>query len=310
MGRVTTLSHHRSGAGEPLVLIHGIGSRWQLWEPILPALRAHFDVVAVDLPGFGASAPAGGASASAGGAAAPVDGVSGVAGGADVASLADAVTRFAASAFPDAAPASRVQGSREAGSHAAGSRASGSRVPGFHVAGSSLGGGVALELGRRGVARSVTAFAPIGFWGPVSRRWCQASVTGARVLGRLARPALPALAATAAGRVALFSLFFGHPARLDPAACLADVDALVAAPAFTAARAAFAGHRFHDRGALDSIPVTVAWGSRDAILPAFQARRAAAALPSARHVRLPGCGHLPFSDNPSACATLIRTTAT
>ncbi|GAA3227978.1 hypothetical protein GCM10010532_061670 [Dactylosporangium siamense] len=198
--------------------------------------------------------------------------------------LADAVEAFAASMFPAS--------------------------PSFHVAGSSLGGGVALELGRRGVARSVTAFAPIGFWGPISRRWCQVSLTGARLLGRLARPALPSLAATAAGRRVLFSLFFGHPGRLDPATCLADVDALVAAPAFAAARAAFAGHRFSDPGALPHIPVTVAWGSRDAILPAFQARRAAAALPSARHVRLPGCGHLPFSDDPTSCATLIQTTAT
>ncbi|MEV4508539.1 alpha/beta hydrolase [Dactylosporangium sp. NPDC049525] len=262
---MTALSHHRSGSGDPLVLIHGIGSRWQLWQPILPLLAARFDVVALDLPGFGGSA---GLSRFSGGSAA------------DVGAFADAVTDFAAEIFPS-----------------------------FHVAGSSLGGGVALELGRRGVARSVTAFAPIGFWGPLSRRWCQASVSGARLLGRLARPALPALAATAPGRIALFSLFFGHPARLDPAACVADVDALVAAPGFRAARAAFAGHRFGEPGRLASIPVTVAWGSRDAILPAFQARRAAVALPSARHVRLAGCGHLPFSDAPDTCASLIRTTA-
>ncbi|GAA1499580.1 alpha/beta fold hydrolase [Dactylosporangium maewongense] len=272
MTLVTSLSHHRSGTGEPLVLLHGIGSRWQLWEPVLPALRPHFDVLALDLPGFGASPPTTGASV----------GASRTGADADVASFADAVTSFAAAAFPGAAS--------------------------FHVAGSSLGGGIALELGRRGVARSVTAFAPIGFWGPLSRRWCQASVTGARVFGRLARPALPALASTAAGRIAVFGLFFGHPARLDPAVCLADVDALVAAPAFTAARSAFAGHRFTDPGALDTIPVTVAWGTRDAILPAFQSRRAAAVLPHARHVSLKGCGHLPFSDAPDTCTTLIRTT--
>jgi pimeloyl-ACP methyl ester carboxylesterase len=55
------LNHYRNGTGEPLVLIHGIGSRWQMWEPVLDRLVAHRDVIALDLPGFGASAmpPAG-----------------------------------------------------------------------------------------------------------------------------------------------------------------------------------------------------------------------------------------------------------
>jgi pimeloyl-ACP methyl ester carboxylesterase len=44
------------GSGPPLVLIHGIGSRWQVWAPVLDRLAAHHDVVALDLPGFGASA--------------------------------------------------------------------------------------------------------------------------------------------------------------------------------------------------------------------------------------------------------------
>jgi len=51
------LDHHRGGSGEPLVLVHGIGSSWQSWRPILPALEARHDVLAVDLPGFGGSAP-------------------------------------------------------------------------------------------------------------------------------------------------------------------------------------------------------------------------------------------------------------
>jgi len=49
------LNYHRVGAGEPLVLIHGIGSRWQVWEPVLARLAAERDVIAIDLPGFGAS---------------------------------------------------------------------------------------------------------------------------------------------------------------------------------------------------------------------------------------------------------------
>jgi len=49
------LNYYRVGTGEPLVLIHGIGSRWQIWNPVLPYLEPKRDVIALDLPGFGAS---------------------------------------------------------------------------------------------------------------------------------------------------------------------------------------------------------------------------------------------------------------
>jgi pimeloyl-ACP methyl ester carboxylesterase len=51
------LDHHRGGSGEPLVLIHGIGHTWRGWKPMLPELERRFDVLAVDLPGHGHSAP-------------------------------------------------------------------------------------------------------------------------------------------------------------------------------------------------------------------------------------------------------------
>jgi pimeloyl-ACP methyl ester carboxylesterase len=49
------LNYHRIGNGEPLVLMHGIGGRWQWFEPVLSRVAGERDVVAVDLPGFGAS---------------------------------------------------------------------------------------------------------------------------------------------------------------------------------------------------------------------------------------------------------------
>jgi len=49
------LNHHRQGSGEPLVLIHGIGSRWQIWEAPLERLVSEREVIALDLPGFGES---------------------------------------------------------------------------------------------------------------------------------------------------------------------------------------------------------------------------------------------------------------
>ena len=39
------------------MLIHGIGSQWQMWKPLTERLARDRDVIAVDLPGFGESPP-------------------------------------------------------------------------------------------------------------------------------------------------------------------------------------------------------------------------------------------------------------
>jgi pimeloyl-ACP methyl ester carboxylesterase len=51
------LEHHRAGSGEPLFLIHGLGACWQVWTPVLEALQAKHELLAVSLPGYGQSAP-------------------------------------------------------------------------------------------------------------------------------------------------------------------------------------------------------------------------------------------------------------
>ena len=51
-----SLVHHRAGAGEPLVLLHGTGESAVGWRPVQEALSRHFDVTALDFPGFGGSA--------------------------------------------------------------------------------------------------------------------------------------------------------------------------------------------------------------------------------------------------------------
>ena len=261
------LAHDRRGSGPPLVLIHGLGGRRQVWEPILGEVARHREVITLDLPGFGESPlwPAG-----TGG---PVPG--------SVDHLADLVA-----AFLDELGLDRPE-----------------------VGGSSLGGGIALELGRRGRAAAVTAFAPVGFWGPAGRRWCQTAVGAARRLSTVLDPALPHLLATRAGRTALCGAFYGHPGRLSPVDCRADARALAHARGFAAARRAFGVRRPRvgaDPGGLTAVPVTIAWGTRDAILPYHrQSARARTELPTARHVLLTGCGHLPFSDDPDGCARLL-----
>jgi pimeloyl-ACP methyl ester carboxylesterase len=52
---MTELHYVRRGSGEPLVLLHPLGGSIVVWEPVLDRLAAERDVIAVDMPGFGAS---------------------------------------------------------------------------------------------------------------------------------------------------------------------------------------------------------------------------------------------------------------
>lgn len=259
---MSTISHDRRGSGTPIVLVHGIGSRWQCFDPILDLLAEQHETIAVDLPGFGATP------------------------------LLDGVQ-----------PGPRGYADWLAGWLAE----NGIERP--HLVGSSMGGGVALELGRRGVASGVTAFSPVGFWRTPGLRWTQGIVTSLRVGARHAGPVLGRLLDHPAGRAVLLSAMFGHPTRVDADAGRADLAGLAGATAFEAARADFAHYLLGPAdapGFLTDIPVTIAWGTRDVVLThRTQSARARAALPFAHHVDLRGCGHLPFNDDPAACARLV-----
>jgi pimeloyl-ACP methyl ester carboxylesterase len=50
------LAVRRGGSGPTLLLIHGMAGSLDTWDPVFPALAEACDVVAVDLPGHGASA--------------------------------------------------------------------------------------------------------------------------------------------------------------------------------------------------------------------------------------------------------------
>ena len=48
---------HRTGAGEPLVCIHGFMDTWRTWELVLPALQREHDVLAPTLAGHAGGPP-------------------------------------------------------------------------------------------------------------------------------------------------------------------------------------------------------------------------------------------------------------
>ena len=58
-GRRPQLAVEERGRGEPLVLLHGLATTRQIWNPVLGLLAASRRVVTLDLPGFGESPAAG-----------------------------------------------------------------------------------------------------------------------------------------------------------------------------------------------------------------------------------------------------------
>jgi pimeloyl-ACP methyl ester carboxylesterase len=252
------LAHHRGGAGEPLVLVHGTGSQWQVFRPVLEPLAARRDVIAPDLPGFGASP-----------------------------------------AFPAAAAHTP-----QAFAEAVAGLLDGLGIREAHVAGFSLGGGIAYELGRLGRARSVTAIAPIGFWTEREAAYCRASMRVVRGMARAMLPAAPALLGTAVGRTLLQSQLVGRPWRMNAEDAVQATRNLALSPGFEPEVRDSLVADYQWTEPLD-VPVTIAWGTRDRLLLPRQAARAQARRPEARHVSLPGCGHVPFSDDPPLLARVI-----
>jgi pimeloyl-ACP methyl ester carboxylesterase len=245
------LSHQRRGSGPPLVLIHGIGSQWQMWAPVMDRLSAERDVIALDLPGFGESLPLLGEAPS-------------------VPELARCVARFVS----------------ELG------------VERPHVAGNSLGGAVALELGRMGAARSVCALSPAGFADGWEVRYALTSLRLLRGSARLLAPLAGLLARSAGMRRATSWQLVAHPERVPPAEMAGASRNLGRSRGFRATLRAI--RRWSELDARTSVvPTTIAWGEHDRLLLyRRQSARARAALPTARHVTLTGCGHVPTWDDP------------
>ena len=54
--RGKTLSVEKQGNGDPVVLLHGLGSTANVWEPQVRALSDRFTLLRLDLEGAGRSA--------------------------------------------------------------------------------------------------------------------------------------------------------------------------------------------------------------------------------------------------------------
>jgi pimeloyl-ACP methyl ester carboxylesterase len=176
-----------------------------------------------------------------------------------------------------------------------------------HVAGNSMGGGIALELLRRGSVRSATAISPVGFWTDRERRFCQRSLAAIAALPTPARSALRRLVGNPAARALLLAQLFARGSRVPAEEARLALGDLWAAPAMGSALRAFDDYLVRRPHELRAAPLTIAWGTRDRLLIyGRQAPRARALLPWASHVPLPGLGHTPFWDDPGMVAAVLR----
>jgi|SRR5271166_842036 len=174
-----------------------------------------------------------------------------------------------------------------------------------HLVGNSLGGAVALELARRGHARSVVAIAPYGAWR--SRRDLERLILLVRALGRFAlNPAVRRLLARPGPRRHLLRVAAEHGDRIPASELRGMLDDILAC---TVLDGIIAGTRrdgpmepFEPAG----YPVRIAWPQHDRTIPY---RRYGAPLlarvPGAEVLVLPGVGHVPMYDDPALVARSI-----
>jgi pimeloyl-ACP methyl ester carboxylesterase len=170
------------------------------------------------------------------------------------------------------------------------------------MAGNSLGGCMALEAARRGIARSVVAISPIGLWSAHPSPHVKYVFRGMRFLARSVPTLVKATVRPSWLRELALAVPISVGSRRMPASdALHAVDDFAASPAFEETfdntRAPFSGRDI-------TVPVTVAFGDRDWILPGGSQRRAGLP-PHTRWIRKHGWGHVPMWVDPLGVSHLI-----
>ncbi len=174
-----------------------------------------------------------------------------------------------------------------------------------HVAGNSLGGLLSLALGQAGLVRSVTALSPAGLWTQPQKHYALNMLRAHRALAARTPPhVVRRIAATPAGRAALTGMIVGKPALLSADVIVDDARAMAAAPGFEPTAAQSRGS-FRFTGPVTGVPVTIAWAEQDRILARPRVSELRQVAPDADLLLLPGCGHVPMSDDPQLVAKVL-----
>jgi pimeloyl-ACP methyl ester carboxylesterase len=174
-----------------------------------------------------------------------------------------------------------------------------------NLGGNSLGGALALGLAARGRAATVTGLSPAGFWSsPWQFPYAKAVFKTMQASGKTMNPRLTTrLAHSTAGRAVIDAAIVARPSRMTAEQAAGDAGAFFRArdaiDQILKEPIAFTGI------VPDDVKVTIAWGAKDHLLPKSQARIAKRHLPNARFVLLPGCGHVPMTDDPRLVARVL-----
>lgn len=171
-----------------------------------------------------------------------------------------------------------------------------------HVAGNSLGGWVALEMGKEQDAASLCLISPAGLWRkPLGNRDFDSQAWGRRL-----RPLLLGLTRVAPAREAMLRTSIGRPERVPADAGREMIAAWIDAPGYGPANAEMRRHIATDLDRID-VPTTILWGELDRLVgPPAPERRP----PDSRFVRLPDLGHTPTWDDPGLIAELMLEAST
>ena len=179
-----------------------------------------------------------------------------------------------------------------------------------HLAGNSLGGALALELAKRGRARSVVALSPGGGWEEGDRKEVERIIrlfkrtqTSARATVKhheklLARPGFR--------RIGMRDIMArGHLVPVEEAVLLtrSSIRCAIVEDVFKTMRNG--SGRVTDLDQV-KVPTLVAWGEKDRLLPMDRhAGRFRRDIPGVRFEVLPGLGHTPMWDDPGRVAQVI-----
>lgn len=169
------------------------------------------------------------------------------------------------------------------------------------IAGNSMGGWMALEAARQGFARSVIAISPAGLWRSPPLR-AKYTFFGIRRIARL----LPGLVNSALSVAWIREIAMAMPLttgcrRMPAEAAIEATSDFVNAADFDRT---FANATRFMGGQGIQVPVTVAFGTHDILLP--QKSRLRDELPPQTHWLEPvGWGHVPMWKDPEGVAKLI-----
>lgn len=171
------------------------------------------------------------------------------------------------------------------------------------IAGNSMGGYIALEAAKQGLARSVVGLSPGGLW---AEGGLAPHISLSLKAARWGAKSQPELALRAMGITPLRLLALAIPVSsrgwkiplADAQACIADISAA------TGFEETFAHAGRFENGHGITVPVTVAFGSRDWLLTRSAQQRSE--LPAhTRWLKPRGWGHVPMWDDPEGVTKLI-----